>query len=74
KQNTKQSPITTKPKKKVCYNKESGSNESYEQEQQLNIDYKKLTVQKNLNDELEREIRLCQQLKSLYNSETNNNN
>ncbi|CAG8559896.1 23857_t:CDS:2, partial [Dentiscutata erythropus] len=53
------------------------SNESsitYEQEQQLNIDYKKLTVQKNLNDELEREIKLHQQLKSLYNFEPNNNN
>ncbi|CAG8689285.1 4868_t:CDS:2, partial [Gigaspora rosea] len=77
KQSTKQSiePITTKPKKKARYNKESSSNESsitYEQEQLLNIDYKKLSVQKNLNDELEREIRLCQQLKSLFNSETNN--
>ncbi|KAF0393034.1 hypothetical protein F8M41_010447 [Gigaspora margarita] len=77
KQSTKQSiePITTKPKKKACYNKESSSNESfitYEQEQLLNIDYKKLSVQKNLNNELEREIRLRQQLKSLFNSETNN--
>ncbi|CAG8847612.1 14661_t:CDS:1, partial [Racocetra persica] len=44
---------------------------THEQEQLLNIDYKKLTVQKNLNDELEREIRLRQQLKSLCNSETN---
>ncbi|CAG8491500.1 8840_t:CDS:2, partial [Dentiscutata erythropus] len=74
KQNTKQSPITTKPKKKARFNKESISNESsltYEQEQQLDIDYKKLTVQKSLNDELEREIRLRQQLKSLCNTEPN---
>ncbi|CAG8771440.1 22466_t:CDS:2, partial [Racocetra persica] len=60
KQSTKQS-IELKPKKKARYNKKSSSNESsitYEQEQLLNIDYKKLTVQKNLNDELEKEIRL----------------
>ncbi|CAG8608442.1 21888_t:CDS:2 [Dentiscutata erythropus] len=66
KQNTKQSPITTKSKKKLAIT-ETSSNESsiiYEQEQQLNIDYKKLTVQKNLNNELEREIKLRQQLKS----------
>ncbi|CAG8841703.1 46265_t:CDS:2 [Gigaspora margarita] len=59
-------------KRKRNSNESSITYEQDEQEQLLNIDYKKLSVQKNLNDELEREIRLCQQLKSLFNSETNN--
>ncbi|CAG8748374.1 4564_t:CDS:1, partial [Racocetra fulgida] len=44
---------------------------THKQEQLLSIDYKKSTVQKNLNDELEQEIRLHQQLKLLSNLETN---
>ncbi|CAG8651212.1 10509_t:CDS:2, partial [Dentiscutata heterogama] len=56
-------------KRNPRYSKEADFKESsHEQEQLLN----KLTMQKNLNDKLEREIRLRQQLQLLYNPETNN--